>query len=91
MVMKQARPPTALEIGSAQKTPATPMPSLGSRTVRGATMTALRSREKKDRPLGAAQRGEAGLPHELERHEEKAEEILLQGHLPGRQRPRGRW
>lgn len=46
MVKKHAKPPTALEIGSAQKTPFTPNPILGSNKVKGTTMTAFRSNEK---------------------------------------------
>ena len=46
MVSRQASPPSTLETGSAAKTPSTPMPSPGSRSVSGATMKALRSREK---------------------------------------------
>ena len=47
IVTKHASPPMALDMGSARNTPSTPAPSLGSNMVRGATITALRSREKK--------------------------------------------
>lgn len=48
MVIKQAQPPRRLDIGSAQNTPSVPRPaSPGSRMVRGTTMIAFRSREKK--------------------------------------------
>lgn len=47
MVIKQAIPPIALEMGSARKTPSTPNPNLGSKSVSGVTITAFRSNEKK--------------------------------------------
>ena len=48
MVVKEAEPPTKLEIGSAMKTPFTPMPNMpGRRMVRGTTMMTLRKMEKK--------------------------------------------
>ena len=47
MVSRQASPPTTLETGSARYTPSTPKPSTGRSRVRGATMNALRRREKK--------------------------------------------
>ena len=48
MVIKQAPPPIKLEMGSAKKTPLTPREkSLGSSKVRGMTINALRSKEKK--------------------------------------------
>lgn len=48
MVKKQAAPPIKLEIGSARKTPMVPKPnSFGRRRVKGTTIIALRSREKK--------------------------------------------
>lgn len=37
----------ALDMGSARKIPSTPKPSRGKRMVKGATITAFRSREKK--------------------------------------------
>ena len=45
MVAKQATPPIRLEMGSARNTPFTSN-HLGSSSVRGNTMKALRSREK---------------------------------------------
>ena len=48
MVIKQAPPPMKLEMGSAKKTPLTPKEkSLGKIKVKGMTINALRSREKK--------------------------------------------
>ena len=46
MVAKQATPPMRLEMGSARNTPLTAN-HLGSSNVRGKTMKAFRSREKK--------------------------------------------
>ena len=46
MVKKLAHPPTKLEIGSAKKTPCSPMAGiLGSKIVKGTTITILRNSE----------------------------------------------
>ena len=48
IVIKQAHPPTKLEMGSAQKTPSTPHPFIiGKKIVSGTTIIALRNNEKK--------------------------------------------
>ena len=48
MVVKQAMPPTKLEMGSARNTPVVPSPAtVGSQMVSGMTMMAFRNSEKK--------------------------------------------
>ena len=46
MVIKHAKPPIALEIGSAKNTPLTPNPTIGKTNTSGATINAFLKSEK---------------------------------------------
>ena len=80
MVTKEAVPPIRLEMGSAAKTPLTAgVKNRGSHSVRGMTMKAFLSSEKKIACFDFSHSGEGALAGKLQRHEEKSEEIDLHG------------
>ena len=84
MVVKHATPPITFDIGSAINTPFTPRPPICGRiSVRGTTMTAFRSSEKKMACLFFVERLEDGLTAVLKRLEWEREKVQMQGRNRG--------